>query len=214
MRTRSFRMILAAALIVLFSNCSKKDTPPQGVLIAYYQLLNDAADSTGLNGPMTLQNTPFENGGIYCNGIYSHSPDPNYCTAQTPAINSLKFQSFSISMDFLVTEKKRQPVWIIGTSCRWLGFYLEADGTVALLYNNWDFLATSKAYSLNEWHNAKISFDGTTANIFLDSSLAGSLKFGNGYVPLNYDVCGTSDTEIGVTNFSNGEVLEGYVRNL
>lgn len=94
------------------------------------------------------------------------------------------------------------------------GFYLQADGTVALLYNNSNFLTTPKTYSLNEWHNAKISFDGTIVNIFLGNSLAGSLKFGNGYVELNSTTCGTSDTEIGTTNYSNGEVFKGYVRNL
>jgi hypothetical protein len=33
-------------------------------------------------------------------------------------------------------------------------------------------------------------------------------------VPLNYAICGLSDTEIGVTNYSNGIVFKGYVKNL
>ena len=207
-----FIVSLAASLIVLLSNCSK--TGPEKLLIAHYPLISDGVDLTGLNASMTLENTPFQNGGIYCNGIYVHSSNTDYCVAQSPPINSFKFESFSISMDFFASEKITQPVWIIGTSCRWLGFYLRADGTVALLYNNWDFLTTPKTYSLNEWHNAKISFDGTTVKIFLDNSLAGSLKFGNGYVQLNYGTCGTADTEIGTTNYSNGEVFKGHVRNL
>ena len=184
-------------------------------LIAQYPLLSDGKDITGLNNTMTLINAPFENGGVYCNGLYIHG-DLNYCLAQTPPINNFKFSSFSISADFLVTKRKTQPVWIIGSNCRWLGFYLNDNGTVALLYNNWDFLQTTINYSLNEWHNAQITFDGTTAAIFLDNVSAGTLKFGDGYVKLNYDgsECGTSDTEIGVTNYSNGQVLEGYIRNL
>ncbi len=211
----SHLITLALAPILLLTGCSKSDDPlPQELLIAHYPLISDGVDLTGLNAAMTLQNTPFQNGGIYCNGIYSYSQNSNYCLAQSPPINAFKPESFSISMDFFVMEKSTQPVWIIGTSCRWIGFYLYDDGTVALLYNNWDFLTTPKTYSLNEWHSAKISFDGTVANIFLDNSLAGSLKFGNGYVPLNYGTCGPSDTEIGVTNFSNGAVFKGYVRNL
>jgi len=175
--------------------------------------LSDGIDVTGFNDKMTLINAPFENGGIYCNGLYIHG-DPDYCLAQTPPIKGLKFNSFSISIDFFVSEKITQPVWIIGTSCRWLGFYLQDDGTVALLYNNWDFLTTSMTYSINEWHNAQITFDGTTTVISLDGLEAGFLKFGNGYVPLDYDKCGLTDTEIGVTNFSNGHVLEGWVKNL
>jgi hypothetical protein len=207
--------LLLVLLIVLLSNCTKTNNPvTQSHLIANYPLISDSIDVTGINGAMTLKNTPFQNGGIYCNGIYSYSTDSNYIVAQSPSIDSLKFQSFSISMDFIVSEKRTQPVWIIGRDCRWLGFYLHDDGTIALLYNNWNFLATTKTYSLNEWHNAKISFDGTTAKIFLDNDLAASLKFGDGYVALNYGGCGTSDTEIGVTNYSNGDVLKGYVRNL
>ena len=208
-----FIVILAAALIVLLSNCSKT-APQQELLIANYPLISDGVDLTGLNPSMTLENTPFQNGGIYCDGIYVISSDPNYYLAETPPINSFKPQSFSISMDFFVSEQTTQPVWIIGSSCRWLGFYLEADGTVALLYNNWDFLTTQKTYSLNEWHNTKISFDGSTVNMFLDKSLACSLKFGDGFVELNYGGCGGSDNEIGTTNYSNGEVFKGYVRNL
>jgi hypothetical protein len=210
-----FLIVLAVAIVVLLSNCSKTDKlAQQELLIANYALINDSVDHTGLNAPMTLQNTPFQNGGIYCNGIYSYSPNPDFCIAQSPPINSFDFKSFSINMDFFVSEKRTQPVWVIGTSCRWLGFYLYADGTIAMLYNNSNVLTTPKTYSLNEWHNAKISFDGTTANIFLDSSLAGSLRFGDGYVPLNSGTCGTADTEIGVINCSNGEVFKGYVRNL
>jgi hypothetical protein len=206
---------LVVALIILLSNCSKKDdilNVHSPLLIAHYPLLSDGSDVTNLNGDMTLINTPFQNGGIYCSGI-SYSLN-NYCIAESSPIKYFKFQSFSISMDFFVSENKRQPVWIIGSSCRWLGFYLYDDGTVALMYNNGNFLTTTKTYSLNEWHNAQITFDGTTVKMFLDGGLAGSLKFGDGYVPLNYETCGTSDTKIGVTNWSNGKVLKGYIRNL
>ena len=211
-------IFFALALVTLLASCSKSDDsappPPQELLIAHYPLISDGADLTGLNSPMNLHNAPFQNGGIYCNGIYSISSDPTYCLAESPPINSFKFESFAISMDFFVTERVRQPVWIIGKSCRWIGFYLDYNGTVSLLYNNWDLLTTPKTYSLNEWHNAKISYDGHTANIFLDNILAGSLKFGNGYVPLNYGACGPLDTEIGVTNYSNGEVFKGHVKDL
>jgi len=213
-KQKSCYIILGVTLIALFSNCSKNEPVPQELLIAHYPLIGDGIDLTGNNAAMTLQNTPFQSGGIYCNGIYVHSPDPNFCVAQSPRINSFKFESFAISMDFFVSEKRTQPVWIIGTGCRWLGFYLRDDGTVALLYNNWNFLKFQKTYSLNEWHNAKISFDGTIVNILLDNSLAGTLKFGNGYVPLDYTTCSPADTEIGVTNYSNGQVFKGHIKDL
>jgi hypothetical protein len=89
-------MILGVALIALFSNCSKEETAPQELLIAHYPLISDGIDLTGNNAAMTLQNTPFQNGGIYCNGIYVYSAEPNFCVAQTPPI-----RFFSISSHLL-----------------------------------------------------------------------------------------------------------------
>ena len=213
MKFKPHLLVFGLALTTLFS-CTKKDPVVRELLIANYPLITDGIDLTGNNTAMNLQNTPFKNGGIYCNGIYVYSPDKNFCVAQTPPINSFPFQSFSISMDFFVSEKKTQPVWIIGASCRWLGFYLRDNGTIALLYNNSNFLTLQRTYSLNEWHNAKITYNGSIANVYLDNGLAGSLKFGNGYVTLDYMTCGPADTEICSTNYSDGEVFKGYIRNL
>lgn len=207
----------ALAMISLMMNCSKSDNPPPpppSKLIAHYPLVSDAVDLTGLNSPMSLINTPFQNGGIYCNGQYIISSSPSACNAQTPSIFTLDYGSFSVSMDFFVTEIRRKPVWVLGNSCRWLGFYLLDDGTISLLYNNANFFNTNKSYSINEWHNSKITFDGSVVEIFLDNVSAGSLKFGGGYVPLDYTTCGINDNDIGVTNYSNGEVFMGFVKEL
>jgi len=203
--------------MVLLSHCSNSnDEVPQveAVLIAHYPLSSDAIDATGRNDDMTLVNTPFEDGGIYVNGIYRYFSDPNYSIAETPHLNALKFKSFSISVDFKVEEKRTQPVFVVGASCRVIGYYLSESGTVDLLYNNWDHFTTQTNYTVNTWHNAKITFDGTTVMLFYDDELAGSLKFGDGYVPLDYDSCSNDDSKILVTNYSSGENLKGYIKNL
>ena len=64
MATKSCFIILGVALIALFSNCSKKETVKQELLIAHYPLIADGIDITGNNAAMTLRNTPFQNGGI------------------------------------------------------------------------------------------------------------------------------------------------------
>ncbi len=211
-------LFLGIALTVLFANCSDSDDAEpkrkkDGVLIAHYPLVSDGVDVTGVNDPMNLTNAPFKNEGVYCNGIYAYSSDPEFCVAETPPIASLDVESFSISLEFLVTKTINQPVWVIGTSCRWLGFYLDGNGTVSLLYNNASKIVSQEKYALNKWQKAQITFDGTTVEMSLDDKVACSLKFGSGYVPLEtcpeYD-----DTIIGVTNYSNGEVLDGYIRNL
>jgi len=213
--------LLAVALFLLLSNCSNDEVVPtptptptlQKNIIAKYPLASDGVDVTGNNSPMALTNTPFEKGGIYCNGKYLYSADPDFCVAQSPLIKNFNLQSFSVSMEFYVSERINQPAWIIGTGCRWLGFYLEANGTVSLLYNNANYVRTTKQYALNEWQKAEIKYDGTTVEMLLNDEVACSVKFGNGYVTLDYSVCGV-DTEIGVTNYSNGQVLKGFVKNL
>src|SRR5262245_20332887 len=98
--------LLAVALFLLLSNCSNDEVAPtttptlQKNIIAKYPLAVDGVDVTGNNSPMALTNTPFEKGGIYCNGKYLHSADPDFCVAQSPLIKNFNLNSFSISMEF------------------------------------------------------------------------------------------------------------------
>jgi hypothetical protein len=196
---------------IIVNGLSDKDAS----VIAYYPLLTDATDTTGINEPLTLINAPFENGGVYSNGIYANGltgADPDGVTIQTPVLKSFNYQLFSVSVDFKVDEMKDQPVWVIGNACRWLGFMLRADGKVSLLYNNNNYFITDKSYVLNEWQNARISFDGTTAKIYLNNILAGSITKGKDFEQL--ETCDEYDNAIGVTNFSNGAVLKGSIRHL
>lgn len=152
---------------------------------------------------MTLSNAPYLIGGIYCNGTYDN------CEAITPPINNFDFSSFSVSADFMVTEYRTHPVFVCGTGCRWLGFYLTQEGTVELLYNNANYLASTRAYSLNKWHNATITYNGIMAHLYLDNEEACSVT----YQP-DHAVCGAYDTRIGIINYSNGNVYKGYLREL
>ncbi len=181
--------------------------PAVTIPIADFPLSSNGVDITGNNDAMTLTNTPFQKGGIYCNGVYDLSRLPNSCKALTPSIRNFNFNSFSVSVDFLVEEYMTQPVLVLG-SCRWLGFYLKADSTVDLYYNNFRHLSSTKKYTKNEWHNAKILYDGVTAKIFLDDDLAC-------FINTQLDnPCGDYSNEIGPTNYGNGSVLKGYIKNL
>jgi hypothetical protein len=130
-------------------------------------------------------------------------PDP--CDAQTPPIN-LNINSLFIDVDFMVSEKIDQPVIVCGNSRRWLGIVLNRDGTIALLYNNVNYLNSKLSYSTDQWHSAKLCYDGSTARLYLDGVLAGSIT-----VPLNYE---STDTRIGITNFARGKTFKGHLRNL
>jgi len=179
----------------------------QDSLLAYYPLLSDAQDATGRNEDIELINTPFENGGIYSNGIYINGIDPNGSMALSPQIEGFDFDQFTISADFQVSENLMQPVFVGGTGCRWIAFYLWPDGNVMLRYNNGEGVPTTQPYSLDQWHNAKVSYDGTTARLFLDDVFVCSVD-----AELNNEICGEDDSRIGVTDFANGFTLKGYFK--
>lgn len=183
----------------------------QNNLIASYPLNNSAADATGRNGEMYLLNTVYENDGIYCNGVYNYGGDGTElpCAAKTSGLADFNFYGFTISVDFMVTEQRFQPVIVGGDGCRWVGFYLNTDGKVQLMYNNNTFELSNLTYSLNTWHNAKISYNGTTLVMYLDNTIACSIN-----VDLNYYICFTPDTQIGINNYSSGEAFKGYIKNL
>jgi len=204
-------MLIIPFFIIAFTSCEDSDEPVvEGKLIAHYPLEIDGNDITTLNGPLTLTNAPFQSGSVYCNGVYTSfaGVNPDGCVVQTPAIPSIEFESFAISIDFNTAEKRNQPVWVIGTCARWLGFALLKDGTIYMSYNNSDTLHTTTTYSVNKWHNAKVVYGNNTASIYLDNVLAGSIN-----TALDR-ACDDNDTVIGVTNYSNGGVFKGNIKNL
>ncbi len=175
-------------------------------LIAYYPLTDNANDSTGNYPPITLQNAPFQDGGVYCNGVYIHSANAdNACNIITPQLDGLRFDSLSISVRFLVSTYRDMPLFVGGDSYRWLGFALHADGTVGLMYNNSYEQNCAGNYSPGNWHEAAVTYDGSVGRLYLDRGLicavAFSLEHGN-------------DKNIGTANFSNATVFEGIIGDL
>ena len=172
-------------------------------LIAYYPLAGNAQDLTGGNSNITLQNAPFQSGGgVFCNGIYAGD---NKCQILTPQLDSFDYHSFSISAQFKVSEFRTMPVFVGGNSWRWIGFYLNNDGTVSLLYNNSQRQACGGTYDLDKWHTAVITYNGTEAKLYLNSFLRCTVAF---------ELNNGNDKNIGTTNFSNSDVYKGVFREL
>ena len=174
-------------------------------LLAYYELRDNAKDITGKFGPMTLENAPFQDGGVYCNGIYKYSGKDKPCLMDTPNLSGLNFGSFSIGANFKTGIYRRMPVFVGGRSGRWIAFYLNSDGSVSLMYNNSNYQKCTAQYRLNTWHEAIVTYDGSTGRLYLDGKLGCSADF-----KPNQD----NDKDISTTNFSNGEVFEGVLSSL
>jgi len=171
-----------------------------GDTLAYYPLTSNGVDQMGLNANMTLTNAPFLSGGVYCNGSAA-----GY-TVLTPQINNFLFDNFYIGFDFMVEEYLTQPVIVGGTSYRWLGFYLKADSTLSMLYNNNNYEVSTVTYEPLQWYTGSITYDGTTARIYLNGSLVTAWTTSLTYI--------ATDTEIGTRNYANVATFKGYLRNL
>lgn len=173
-------------------------------VIANYPLRSDGNDSTGQNKPMELKRVQFHNGGIYSDGTY----DPD--GGQTAMELALNVKQFAIRAEFMVYEiqdkyNKAQPVFMFLD--RWMGVTLEKDGTVSLLYDNAQYIHSNVRYTLNVWHEVILTYDQSRqmANIYFDGTLA---------CTLNNFAKERGTTRIGLTNFSNGMVFKGWIRNL
>ena len=169
-------------------------------LLAYYPLSTNGLDATGLNSYMTLTNAPFRNGGVYCNGV-----DLGYSVV-TPAINNFSFTNMSISFDFYVNEFKNQPVISCGNTYRWLGFFLNSNHTVKMMYNNGNFKLSTLTYDTAQWYHGNITYDGTTAKIYLNATLAASFPVALYYI--------ATDTRISTRYYASSGSFKGYIKNL
>ncbi|UCE17358.1 MAG: S8 family serine peptidase [Gemmatimonadota bacterium] len=175
-------------------------------LIAHYPLSSNGIDATGNQAPMTLIDTPFQEGGIYCNGLYW------YTNAETPNIEGFNETAFTISARFKVTDypSEDMPVFMLGHGCRWLGYYLESEETVTLSGNNGLIVQNSVVrYATNIWHEATVTYDANTGTgrLYLDDILACTANF-----QIDFSVC--PDRSISINDYSVGRAFEGFLSDL
>ena len=166
--------------------------------IARYPVNGNANDTTGNYGPISLNNTIYQDGGIYLNGIA-------YDVATTPELGGLNFNALTIQAEFKVSEFKRMPVFVGGTSYRWLGFYLDSDGGIELKYNNSTFAECTVSYQLNIWHEAVITYDGSVGKLYLDGNLGCTIPF---------NIVHGNDKTISTGDFANAMTYKGVLKNL
>jgi hypothetical protein len=133
-------------------------------LIAHYPLDTDSLDATGLNGPIYLFNAPHQDGGVYVNGIYIGSGDPNASEVTTPRLNGFKFEYCAIQLEFKVDSLIDRPLFTLDIAWRAMGVWLNGDGGISAIYN--DIIAPYNLniqYSPNQWHVITVLYDSTTS---------------------------------------------------
>lgn len=195
-------MLMSAALLL----AAAADVSAQGTLIAHYTLDLTVADETGNHADAFLVNAPYEDGGIYLNGLYPGT-EPDGSLMQTALLTDLQIGSCSLSIEFKVGELPgaNMPILMCGPSWRWMGAGLTPTGEVFLYCNSADGPAGGPPVSLDTWHVLALAYDGTTGRLILDGVEVASRDF----TANHHD-----DKWLSTENGANATAFKGHLRDL
>jgi hypothetical protein len=177
---------------------------------AHYPLLTDEFDATGNYGPILLSGNPtppaLPANGVCVNGIYRNNA--NGQDVRTPTITTLNMADFQFEVEFQIAAlpSVRAPVLMGGNGWRWLGIYVQANGTLGLKHNNSNFAWSTTTVSAGNWHAAIVKYEAGTVQLLLDGALILQAAVG----PLNDG----NNKNFTTNDFSNGLSHNGCIRNL
>lgn len=179
--------------------------------IVYYSLINTSDDHQGNYDTIELINSPYQgNDGVYCNGIYIGDFDPNASLVQTPPLNELNDSTFAVSIEFKIDEAPVQisPIFVCGTSWRYLGIMAQSDSTFAYLFNNTRIQIPILKVNMGEWQQAACTYSmaDSTATFWIDGQQVAMAK--------GALVRSDNDKRVSNTNSGSGFTMLGYLRNL
>jgi hypothetical protein len=189
-------------------------------LNADYPLINNLMDNTSNNNDVFLEGnptapTPPSTGVELChNGIYIRNTDGQ--NIQTPVINAFNIIDFQLEVEFKPAALPPggfvpdYPVIVGGSSGRWIGILVDINGRIGLKFNNFNtnniwtntFIAVGNFY-----HSAKLRYQNGNVELFID-----------GVSALNTSIPALqpfqNDFNFTTTDFSNGRVFNGCIKNL
>jgi hypothetical protein len=177
--------------------------------VAFYPLLTDLLDASANYGPVSLLGNPapaLPNNGVCVNGIYYYSSGQD---VRTPLLPTLNTTDFEIDVEFNINAMPSSPygpVLMGGHLWRWLGIYLQPNGTVGIKHNNSNLAWSTTVLSTGIWYTANLKFEGGVCQLLINGSVVlqvttGLLSDGN-------------NKNITTNDFSNGRNFNGCIRNL
>ena len=174
--------LLAASLSENLHLLAQSAIPDSLTLIAHYPLDGNANDSTGAYNPMVLENTPFQDGGIYSNGIYADGVAENAVTAYTPNLDELNVDAFGAEFEFRVSApllESGSPVVFAGRFWRWMGLWVNPDSTVSPFHTGARWHAYKQPFIVDSLHTGAFTYSAadSTGRFFLDGAEFEALKF-------------------------------------
>lgn len=212
--TLAFRLpkacsVVGAALLAAFVPIASASA--QLVPQAIYPLLTDLLDTTNTYGPVSLTGNPTPPNppanGVCVNGIYRLSP--NGQDVRTPLMPSLNMTDFQFSVEFSITAFPASfgaPVLMGGNSYRWLGIYVQPNGTIGLKHNNSNLAWSTTTVGTGTWYSSTVKYENGTVELYVNGVMVLQQAIG---------VLNTSTNLNFTTNdFSNGRSHYGCIRNL
>jgi len=200
MQAKLMTFVLILTMVALTTSALAQDP------IAHYPLESDAADATGNHDDMELEDCPFQDGGIYCNGSFWDF------TCQTPILGDMSQELFTFIVDFKIDtyHSVNMPVMWLGYGWRTLGFEISPDGYAGLTTGSGDsyFVPSDVMVSLGEWHTARISWNAEMgfASCYMDGDLITLAERD----PINP----STDMRLLPKNGSYARAFEGTLKNL
>lgn len=185
---------------------------PAQTLLADYPLLSDLKDTTTNYGPITLTGNPTApaapNNGVCHNGIYRYNT--NGQDIRTPYIAKLDFTDFQVDVEFKINgwpvSTYGAPILQGGHSYRWLGIYVQQNGTVGIKHNNSNRTWSTTKLQLGTWYSAVLQYEKGTVQLYIDGALVLKTSVGT----LNHG----SNPNFTTNDFSTGLAHNGCIRQL
>ncbi len=180
------------------------------VPVAWYTLIDSTGDKLELKPDMELTNAPFEGqNGVYSNGQYIYSGQPDGCLITTLNIPELYSPTFAISLQFRLDtlDDYTRPIMIVGDTWRYLGFYVLSDDEWAIRFNG-SIHAIPDIKPDDKWHEVTIIYSSldSMVHFYLDAE-----KIYEQTAPLIRDI---EDDRISNTHYGTGNTFLGNWRHL
>jgi hypothetical protein len=196
---------LAAAALLGVAPLTAQLTP-----LAIYPLQTDLLDATNQYGPITLYGTLVSStpsNGICMNGLYLFGTTTGE-DFRTPILSTMNTSDFQFSFEFKITSlgPNNRPVVMGGHLWRFLGLYVQPNGTVGIKHNNSNYAWSSTTVSAGTWYSATVKYENPTAEVYINGVQVLSATVGVLSTSTNLNFC-TND-------YSNGAAFHGCVRNL
>ena len=204
--------LVGSAAALIFAVNATDSLAAQTQVLAFYPLLTDLLDATAANGPVALTgngvpapNPP--NDGVCHNGVYYFSAGGGQ-NIQTPLMPNLNTADFQVNVEFTLTAMPLNiaPVLMGGNSYRWLGIYMQSNGTVGIKHNNSNLAWSTTTLSTGVWYSAGLRYENGTAELYINGAQVLQVAVG----PLNDG----NNKNFTTNDFSNGRALNGCIKNL